>query len=334
MERKTYWQLLEIFLRQKGRGVLLFACFALIFAVVFALYDLELEAVGYAAALCLLLGTGVLAVSFFCFCRDHKQRQSLLPQIVYDVSHLPQPKTLAEEEYQQMIRVLGQKSNQLLTAAQEERQQNLEYFMTWVHQIKTPIAAIQMLLQQEDTAEHRALLAELFRVEQYVQMALSYVRLGGENDFIIQEYGLDGIIKQAIHKFAPQFVHRKLRLHYEPTDVRGLTDEKWLLFILEQLLSNAIKYTSAGEVAITVYPDKRISVADTGIGIVPEDLPRIFAKGYTGYNGRYDKKATGLGLYLCQQAAQKLHMDITVSSQPGKGSVFTLALPTQSLEIE
>jgi signal transduction histidine kinase len=186
---------------------------------------------------------------------------------------------------------------------------------------------MRMTLQGEDTEENRDLLAELFRIEQYVDMVLSYIRLGSsQTDFVFAWYDLDSIIRQAIHKYASQFVRRRIRLVYEPVEVQVLTDEKWLLFILEQLLSNAIKYTPQGTVTITVSPEKILTVSDTGIGIAPEDLPRIFEKGFTGYNGRADKKATGLGLYLCRQTADILGIRVSAQSEPGRGSTFSLDL--------
>ena len=211
----------------------------------------------------------------------------------------------------------------------------MDYYTTWVHQIKTPISVMRMLLQEEDTGEHRELLAELFRIEQYVEMVLGYLRLGGESrDFVFQEYDLDSIIRQAIHKYAPLFVRNRIRLSYEPTDVRVLTDEKWLLFLIEQVLSNAIKYTPEGKVDITVTRDKVLRIADTGIGIAPEDLPRIFEKGFTGYNGRADKKSTGLGLYLCRLTAEKLSHKIKAESVVGEGTVFSVDLYRERLETE
>lgn len=166
-------------------------------------------------------------------------------------------------------------------------------------------------------------------------MALQYLRLDSKtNDFVFQQYDLDSIIRQAIRKYAPQFILRKIRLIYEPVSMTILTDEKWMLFLLEQLLSNAIKYTPHGSVTISVTPEKVLQVADTGIGIAPEDLPRIFEKGFTGYNGRADKKSTGLGLYLCQQAAKKISVSLSVTSEVGKGSVFFVHLDIPPLQVE
>ena len=112
-----------------------------------------------------------------------------------------------------------------------------------------------------------------------------------------------------------------------------MTDEKWLSFILEQLLSNAIKYTNSGEIRITA-EGKLVHISDTGIGIAPEDLPRIFERGFTGYNGRLDKKSTGIGLYLCKQACQRLSIGISAESHISTGSVFTLDLNTDAIHPE
>lgn len=189
------------------------------------------------------------------------------------------------------------------------------------------MAAMQMRLEGEDTALSRALLGELFRVGQYVEMALCYQRLeGGMKDLAIRTCGLDEIIRRAVRKYAPQFVAKRVGLRFEPTGAEALTDEKWLQFIIEQLLDNAVKYTDRGAVTITVEPGPVLHIGDTGIGIAPEDVPRIFEKGFTGYNGRLDRSSTGLGLYLCRQAAQALGHRLYAVSVPGEGSRFSIDL--------
>ena len=167
-------------------------------------------------------------------------------------------------------------------------------------------------------------------------MALCYVRLGeGASDLVIKEYPLDDMIRKAIRKYAGQLIRRKLRVIYEGTDICVLTDEKWLVFIIEQLLSNAVKYTVSGNVTITVDREKKqLSISDTGIGISPEDLPRIFEKGYTGYNGRSDKKASGIGLYLCKRICRNLGHRIAAESAVGTGTVIRIDFRRSELEVE
>lgn len=314
---------------------LLFLVFVSIYGLIFSLYNLETEAVLYAGGLCLLIGAGVITVHFISYYKEHEKRKEICQNVQVLLPKLPEPRTLAETDYQEMLGALKQICDENLIQWQNERRESMDYYTTWVHQIKTPIAVMGMLLQAEDTREHRELRAELFRIESYVEMALSYVRLGeGASDFVFRQYDLDAVIKQAVHKYAPQFIRRHIGLVYEPVSVQVLTDEKWLLFMVEQLLSNAVKYTSQGTVTITVTPGPVLRIADTGIGIAPEDIPRIFEKGFTGYNGRAGRKSTGLGLYLCKRAARLLGNEIQVESELGKGTVFSIDLYREELKVE
>lgn len=335
MDEERWFRVLGKYLWQYRITALVFLADTCIFAMIFSLYDLETEAVAYAAVLCVLFMSAFLSVSFFRYARAHKERKRMMQSQELLTDELPAPGTLAEEDYQEMLRRLKELFDANRTAWENERRESMDYYTTWVHQIKTPISVMRMTLQGEDTGEYRALLAELFRIEQYVGMVLSYLRLESESsDFVFQEYELDGIIRQAVRKFAREFVRKRIALVYEPTDLKVLTDEKWLLFMIEQLLSNAVKYTERGKVSITVTEDKVLKISDTGIGIAPEDVPRIFEKGFTGYNGRADKKATGLGLYLCQLIASRLSHKISVESVVGEGTTFSLDLHTDRLEVE
>lgn len=335
MKKDKWYEVFAAYVRQYRFTVLNFLGFAVIFGIIFKLYDLEAEAVLYASGLCLLLLLAMGAVHFFFYYKKHRERMRILKNIRLLTGELPEPKTLAEEDLQEMIRELKRQVEVTETARQTDQRESMDYYTTWVHQIKTPISAMKMMLESEDTDEHRMLLAELFRVEQYVEMVLSYLRLGSEHsDYVFKEYELDSIIRQAVRKYAPQFVHRRIRLEYTPVEVKVLTDEKWLLFIIEQILSNSIKYTQQGSVSITVTPDQVLKIADNGIGIAPEDLPRIFEKGFTGYNGRYNKKSTGLGLYLCKTAADRLSHKISAESMPGAGTVISIDLHRDKLQVE
>ena len=335
MEKLRWYRLVGRYLREHGKTAAVFIMFMTIFGAVSFLYDLETEAIFYAVGICALASAVILGAGFAGYYRDYCSRMFISKNIELEYENLPEAGTLLEEDYQEMIRTLGRINNDHLTDRQKERQESLDYYTTWVHQIKTSIAVMRMTLQGEDTEEHRELLAELFRIEQYAEMVLSYIRLGSaQTDFVFQEYDLDAVIRQAIHKYAPLFVRCRIRLVYEPVEMTVLTDEKWLLFILEQLLSNAVKYTREGTVTIAVSPEQVLSVMDTGMGIAPEDLPRIFEKGFTGYHGRADKKATGLGLYLCKQTADRLGIRINVRSEVGKGSTFSLDLHKERLRLE
>ena len=321
------------------RGVCIWAVLSgAVFAAVFALYGIRMEAAWYPILITALFGVIMLAAGFVRYDKRRRNMERILSSdgIFPDAADiLPKAESLEEEDYHELLGKMEAAFRKKKGEWDASRRDMDDYYATWVHQIKAPIAVMKVMLQQEDTPENRELSAELFRVEQYAEMALCYVRLGeGASDLVIQEYDLDTIIRKAVRKYAGQFIRRRIRLVYEGTTVRVITDEKWLSFIIEQLLSNAVKYTSEGSVTIAVEDGKKLSVTDTGIGISPEDMPRIFEKGYTGYNGRLDKKSTGIGLYLCRKAAEKLGHVLTAESEPGKGSRFTIDLESYPFRAE
>ncbi|MGM9625463.1 MAG: sensor histidine kinase [Eubacteriales bacterium] len=209
-----------------------------------------------------------------------------------------------------------------------------EYYTMWVHQIKTPIAAMRLRLDAEDTALSHSLKSELQRTEQYVEMVLGYLRTqSDETDYVIASCDIDRLVRDTAKRFSMQFIGRKISFVFHPGIGRILTDEKWFQFVLEQLLSNALKYTPpGGTVEIGGETDERtgegayLYIRDNGIGIAPEDLPRIFERGFTGYQGRTDKRATGIGLYLCRRICSQLGHTITAESVPGKGTTVKIGL--------
>ena len=267
--------------------------FAIIFFVTFALYHLPLAAIFYPVLLCFVTGMLFLVWDYRKFAVRHERLQQL-SAMPFDVMT-----------------------------------DMMDYYTVWAHQIKTPIAAMRLTLQNTDSFFSRKLSVELARVEQYVDMVLCYLRLDTDTrDYVIAVYDLDDILRQALRKFAGQFIGKKIHLDYQPLNAQVMTDEKWLLFVIEQILSNALKYTQQGCVSIYLESPKILCIRDTGMGIAPEDLPRIFEKGYTGYNGRTDKKASGLGLYLCARICRNLGHGISAESEPDKGTVIKLNLNT------
>lgn len=334
MKKENLFFVFLEYLKQYRYVTVLFAVSLCICAVVFGLYGSELEAVFYSFGLCLALFISVGTARFVHYVKKYRERKNVLNNIMLTANALPSAETALEEDYREMILILKQMLDDKITEKDSDLQESIEYYTTWVHQIKIPISVMQMILQGEDTDEHRELSLQLFRIEQYVEMVLNYIRLGGSSDFVFKEYDLDAIIKQAVHKYAPQFIRKHIRLKYESVNVKVITDEKWFSFMLEQLLSNAVKYTEKGQITISVTEDNILMISDTGIGIAKEDLPRIFEKGFTGYNGREDKKSTGLGLYLCRLTADRLSHRIWAESEVGKGSVFSVELKRYELKAE
>ena len=226
-------------------------------------------------------------------------------------------------KYREMIDLLAKKINEMRLSFSKEKQDMSDWYTVWVHQIKTPIAVLKLKVPESN----QEIRNELFRIEEYADMALSYIRLGGEqNDLVIKEYALDELIRETLRKYAPQFIAKKIGLRYSPTGKSVVTDKKWLLCILEQYISNAVKYTNSGTVTVEVCGDT-LTVSDTGIGIRKDDLPRIFEKSYTGNNGRADAKSSGLGLYLSTKAAKLIGVTLSAESAPGCGSRFSVTFP-------
>lgn len=248
----------------------------------------------------------------------------------FDVmTDFPESVSVLETDYQQIIVQLQEGQRRMKDEMSFQYQDMMDYYTVWAHQIKTPIAAMRLTLQNTDSSFSRKLSVELARVEQYVDMVLCYLRLDTDTrDYVIAVYDLDDILRQALRKFAGQFIGKKIHLDYQPLNAQVMTDEKWLLFVIEQVLSNALKYTQQGCVSIYLESPKILCIRDTGMGIAAEDLPRIFEKGYTGYNGRTDKKASGLGLYLCARICRNLGHGISAESEPDKGTVIKLNLNT------
>lgn len=258
----------------------------------------------------------------------------LYKEICVSLKHLPQAESVQEELYQDLLRIAHEDKMEQLLRADQTREDLVEYFTMWAHQVKTPIAGMRLLLQMSQASEREELQGELFRIEQYVEMVLVYLRLGAEStDFVIQSCDVADMVKKAVKTFAGQFIRKKLSVRMEEVSGKVVTDEKWFRFVLEQLLSNAVKYTDQGGVVIS-WKEDTLCIADSGIGIAAEDLPRIFEKGYTGYNGRMDKKSTGIGLYLCCQTMEKLGGRIWVESEVGKGTRFYLKFPEDGMVFE
>lgn len=313
---------------------LAFLIFSVIFAVILIMYDTIPEAVLYAFLLCGTIGIIIIIIGFIGFRKRYRLLEDIYANLPLMIEKIPASENPYQEILNEIIIRLSEISSDNITNLKNIQHDSMDYFTVWVHQIKTPISAMQMILQSEDTDENRILLSELFRIEQYAEMALYYLRLDSPTtDFVIGRFNLDTILKQALHRYAPLFIGKKIRLIYSPVDVYVLTDEKWLLFIIEQILSNAVKYTVKGTVTIK-YANNILIISDTGIGISPEDLPRIFEKGYTGLSGRRDRKSTGLGLYLCKRTADNLGHSLSASSVVGRGTNFYIDLSTKNLDIE
>ncbi len=313
------------YLKSKLPLIALFILFAVLFAVIFALYSLPPGAVLYPSLMCAVLGICVLMIDFIKVRKLHTELCRIKKMNAFMIDTLPEARTLTEADYREIMENLCEQTRQLQSIESARFAEMTDYYTVWAHQIKTPIASMKLTLQNEDSRLSRQMRTDLLRTEQYVEMVLAYLRLDSEsNDYVFAEYSLDAIIKSSVKKFASEFIYRKINLEYEPIDKKLITDEKWFGFIIEQLISNALKYTKNGSIKIYMHAPEILAISDTGIGIAKEDLPRVFEKGYTGYNGRTDKSASGIGLYLCKRICKNLGISISIESEAGKGTVVFL----------
>ena len=297
----------------------------------------------YAAVLDAILLLIIVLVGFFRYSSKVKALSNALKRPVEEQAQLPEATDDVEILYHRLLENQSIARSESESSAAVRQSRMRDYYSMWVHQIKTPISAMKLLLEAEreelgqlmcDEEQQAAFKElsdnldsfedELFRIEEYVSMALQYQRVSStENDFVLEKVSVDGVIRDTIKKYAKIMIRRHIGINYSGTGQEVYTDGKWLAFMLEQILSNAIKYTPQGVVTIETAEEKDrffITIKDTGIGIKAEDLPRVFEKGYTGYNGHADKKATGIGLYLCRQMADKLGHTIRMESELGKGT--------------
>lgn len=321
------------FLKSRVKEIMLWAIISVIFAVVMWCYQIPLRAVLYAAGLSLffLLVAGV--VDFVRFSRLHSTLRKLEDEILFTVDNIPETSDALLNEYSELVRKLSEENRRLRSESEKAFTDMTDYYTLWAHQIKTPIAAMELVLQQNDGEEFRELHDNLAKIEHYVEMVLCYLRVNSDSsDLLIKEYSLDKIVRCAVRKYSRMFIRKKLSLDYKPLDVTVLTDEKWLQFVIEQVLSNAIKYTPSGGIRIYLEAPTTLCIEDTGIGVSPEDLPTIFEKGSTGLNGRLDKKASGMGLYLCKKICGRLGHKITAESSGG--TTIKIDLSTRKIGIE
>ena len=322
-------EILKSYLKKNIKVYILFVVFITIFFIMFYLYNLPLEALIYTGSFCFLASLIASFSDFVNYRESYKKLKFLEKNILNDLEDLPKSLDIRIDYYHKIIEKLYE---ELEKSTQENRQKNtdmVDYYSMWVHQIKTPIAAMNFLLDNEEV-DLKNLQQELFKIERYVEMVLTYIRLDSiSSDYVITKINLDEVVKDSVKKYATIFINKKIKLNYVSHETMVISDKKWLSFAFEQILGNSVKYSRAdGEITIKTY-ENRLVIEDKGIGIKEEDLPRIFEKGFTGFNGRYEKKSSGLGLYLCKKTLDKLGHHIEISSKVGEGTRIEITFPKE-----
>ena len=322
------------YIRTKLKYILMTLLILLIFFISAVLYHVPVKAVIYPIVLGIIFNILFYGSDYYKARLKHNTIMNLTTNAENVIFNLPETESLEEEDYQELISVLDKERRDKETEALWKYNDMTEYYTLWAHQIKTPIASMRLTLQNEDSRSARIVASDLSRIEQYVEMVLAYLRLESPSgDYVFKEYDLDEILKNAIKRFSSEFILRKIGLVYEPVNYKLIVDEKWFTFVIEQILSNALKYTAKGNISIYMEGDT-LCISDTGIGIQAEDLPRVFERGYTGLNGRTDKKASGIGLYLCKEICKKISIGISIESCVNKGTTVKFDLHRYNLTKE
>ena len=249
------------------------------------------------------------------------------PYLISEVIELPEQ---AEDQvYYQLLKMAGKSMLEQIGEVRRERLEYKEYIEQWIHEIKTPITAMKLLCENHRTDWTKELLMELEKTNRFTEQALYYARSEHtEKDYSVREMALAQVVYQAIADNKYLLLQSGVRLEVEEMEDTVYSDEKWVRFILNQLIANAVKYRS--EQPVLRFSTRRqqdqvvLKVEDNGIGISPADLPRIFEKGFTGQNGRMVQQSTGIGLYLCKRLCDKLGIGIAVESSE-QGTAISLA---------
>lgn len=237
-----------------------------------------------------------------------------------------------KENLQEQVNQLLIENRQLKNTIDIERKDLEEYFLLWVHQIKTPITVSDLILQKEKTPYTCQLKEQMFYIREYTNMAINYMKLKDRQaDMDITEVEIDKLLKSLLRKYSGLFIDKNISLDYQPIDTKIITDAKWATILIEQILANALKYTNSGKITLSFDRDKNaLKVKDTGIGIKSEDINKIFDRGYSGFNGRINEKSSGIGLYLVKKIAILLNIKIEVCSTVNVGSEFIICFPKQN----
>lgn len=237
-----------------------------------------------------------------------------------------------QEELKEKVVSLEEELFEMKNKQIEYRKDVESYFLTWVHQIKMPITASQLLLERNEPNVANQVRQEIVQIDNYTRLALSYLKLLNEaSDMTITEVNIDDLIKPLIMKYRIHFIEQHTKIHYQSNDDSILTDAQWTSILIEQILNNALKYARGKDIWIDFdSTSQQLSIKDNGIGISQADLPKIFDKGYSGYNGSLNESSSGIGLFIVKHIAQHLNLNVEVTSELNKGTQFTISFPTQS----
>lgn len=305
------------YFHSRWKVILLYFFIILTYLCISFLYPYDNGPILYASQILGGIGIVIFFLDYYVFQKKYKHLKKLEDSPSTISSYLVESTNEIEKEYQNLLTLLNQQFIEYQNNIDSKTSERNDYFDLWAHEIKTPIAAMHLLL---DDTDFKDLKEQLFHLEEYVSMAMGYIRADSvSNDFVIKKYNVEDICKACVRHYSPLFIRKKLSLTFKPFHYEIVTDEKWLSFVIGQILSNALKYTEKGSISIYMKQNDLI-IEDTGIGISESDLPRIFEKNYTGENGHKNSSSSGMGLYLCKLILEKLSHSIHITSKVNSGT--------------
>ncbi|WP_105123298.1 sensor histidine kinase [Streptococcus suis] len=283
------------------------------FLLLFLLYKLPIEFLQNALLLSLTLLILLTAGLFWKF----RNRMRALEDYVHEEA-LPLLNKPVDLAYLNLIEAEKEATREQLLDYKSREEDLQAMVKMWSHQMKVPLAALS-LMSQTDNLNQQDVNHQLLRLDNYMANLLNYLKLSNQaSDFRFEMVQVREVVVDLVKKYRQQFLQRDISVAIDG-DWQLKTDRKWLSFALSQVLDNALKYNKTGG-SVTIALDKGITISDTGLGILPEDIPRLFDEGFTGYNGREHQKATGFGLYLTKRVLHQLELDIDVDSQVEVGT--------------
>nr|WP_295599295.1 sensor histidine kinase [uncultured Terrisporobacter sp.] len=254
-------------------------------------------------------------------------KKYILPEV------LQEPNFMVGENINDILKELSRDMHEQVKHYRNIQEEYREYIEMWVHEIKTPIASSKLLIENNTNEVTRKIDTQMDRIENYVEQVLYYSRSDEVGkDYIIKKVGLSKLVKDVIKRNQRDFISKRISLQLGDLDEIIYSDTKWVEFILNQIIGNAIKYSKGKDDKIEIYLKKIssavvLTIKDHGVGIIERDLNRVFEKGFTGENGRKFGKSTGIGLYLCKKLTDKLGLGLQVQSEENVGTEISIIFP-------
>lgn len=263
------------------------------------------------------------------FYRELEQKLQQLEEKYLLMEMLEKPEFLEGQIFYNVLSEMQKSMNDEIFVQIRKNNEFKRYIETWVHEVKLPIASIRLILHEYKGTSARILKEQMGRIESYVEQVLYYLRSEvPEKDYRIAPHSLKKLTDQSVSENRDSLILNRIKIIQETQDISVYTDEKWIRFILGQIISNAVKYKKEDSI-IRVWSHQEekhrfLHIWDNGIGIAEEDLPRVFEKSFTGKNGRTQQASTGMGLYLCHMLCKRLGHRLTVQSKEGEYTEITI----------